>query len=85
MPTGAGFCSVQCCDMNADDPQYCTNVSSGNENCAIGQWNESIQDYLPPFYCVIECQTNDDCPGSACEKVPGVELSICYGFLDKTL
>lgn len=79
-----GYCSPQCCEINEEDPSYCTDISEGLEVC-----NVSISGN-PPFACVIYCEDHSQCPhdlvclsgdssqanacGPPCEAVvPGLE------------
>ena len=71
-----GVCAAECCNFATPDTDYCTDVAAGQESCYI--MHESI-DHGPPYYCIIYCNTQADCPsGTACTDTGGI--SICYGY-----
>ena len=77
--TTQGFCTAECCNFNTEDPAYCTDVAAGQEGCYIGSGEES-PNFGPPYYCIIVCNTQADCPtGTACTDTGG-SMSICYGY-----
>ena len=73
------FCAPECCTVFSNDPTYCTDVAAGQKYCIYPMPDEPLE-FLPPFYCVIICNTQADCPsGTACTDA-GVSTSICYGY-----
>ena len=74
-----GFCAVECCNFNTEDPAYCTNVAGGQESCSTGYSQDGIT-WEPPFYCIIFCNTPADCPTGADCVDTGVGTTICYGY-----
>ena len=75
-----GFCAVECCNFNTEDPAYCTDVAAGQEGCYIGITPDEGITWEPPFYCLVLCDTAADCPtGTECVDT-GYDLTICYGY-----
>ena len=73
-----GWCAAECCNFISTDPTYCTNQTSGTEECFI--YTDSKTD--GPFYCNIACNDASDCPkGTDCLEIPGWK-KICQGFAD---
>ena len=65
---GLGFCGPGCCTLNQTDRDYCTDISDGDEACAL--MNDSGDKY-----CAIRCDKSADCPqGTDCVKD---EATIC--------
>ncbi len=76
-----GFCAPDCCNFETADAEYCTDVSTGLEGCYLLKNPEDEGDILPPFHCIIICNTQDDCPtDTACLDLGGYGTSICYGY-----
>ncbi len=79
-PAGEGFCTVECCNFSTPDPDYCTDMGSGDEECLVGQTTDGIT-FDPPFHCIIKCVTGEDCPeNTLCTDIGGVD--VCYGIAE---
>ncbi len=75
-----GFCAADCCHFSTLDTDYCTDVAAGLEGCHLLKTQEERWEYPPPYYCIIYCNTQADCPtGTACVDA-GYGTFICYGY-----
>ena len=66
-----GYCAPGCCNLGQPDVGYCTNVTSGEEQCLFTAEFESA-------YCAIGCDDDDDCvDGTVCKNRPFASDKIC--------
>ncbi len=74
-----GFCAPDCCNMDTADTDYCTDVAAGQEGCLLYKTHDEGL-FEPPYYCLIICNTQTDCPiDTACVNT-GTAGSFCYGY-----